>query len=261
MNVKILKKEAKTVLTESLAEVVGVTLLCAVLLAVLFPVYIVIIYDADDSTSLLATKFYLLATLILYKPLKVGYLNAFNAFLDRKERESGMIITNIFSFGFGPFLRNVGAMILVDMVIILKCFLFLIPGIIACYQYSMVPYILRDEKNLSITRAMRRSRDIMAGKKIKLFELQLRFLPLVILCIMTLGFLSLWLYPYYAAAQAAFYRQAKSEYDAMGRTSAISAEEATGKIEEDEVLIEVKPEKRNTTARNDYEDHYDRSER
>ncbi len=62
------------------------------------------------------------------------------------------------------------------------CFVFLwtllmvIPGIIAAYRYRLGPYCLRDDPDISVLEAFRRSKATMRGRKWELFSLDLSFL-------------------------------------------------------------------------------------
>jgi uncharacterized membrane protein len=87
--------------------------------------------------------------------------------------------------------------------------LFLIPGIIWAFAYSMVPYILDDEPQLSIVQTFRKSRLLMKGHKFDYFWLCLSFIGWGILSILTLGIGLLWLAPYLQTASAAFYEDLK----------------------------------------------------
>lgn len=88
--------------------------------------------------------------------------------------------------------------------IFLWSLLFLIPGIIAAYRYSMVPYLMAEFPDLGIMDAMRESKRLMKGNKWRLFCLELSFLGWGLLGALTvIG--SLWVVPYIQAAVAAFY--------------------------------------------------------
>jgi uncharacterized membrane protein len=114
--------------------------------------------------------------------------------------------------------------------------LFIIPGVIKAYSYSMTPYILAEHPEMTASEAITESRRIMDGNKWRLFCLSLSFigwsllcaLPVLIAVIIVSGvalatgslavFLlvipasipvfvgSLFLNPYVEAAWAAFYR-------------------------------------------------------
>ncbi len=83
--------------------------------------------------------------------------------------------------------------------------LFLIPGIIKSYSYSMALYIYKDNNNLSATECITKSRQLMDGNKFRYFCLQLSFIGWYFLCMFTFGIGYIWLVPYIQASTAAFY--------------------------------------------------------
>ena len=87
--------------------------------------------------------------------------------------------------------------------------LFLIPGFVKYYAYSMTPYIMAEKPNMSINDAITKSREIMKGHKWQLFLLDLSFTGWMILSALTLGLALVYVWPYYNAARAAFYKEIK----------------------------------------------------
>lgn len=86
---------------------------------------------------------------------------------------------------------------------------FLIPGIVMSYSYAMVNFVLADNPEMNARQALKESRRIMRGNRWKLFCLQMSFLGLAFLSILTLGIGLIWIVPYQQAAIAVFYREAK----------------------------------------------------
>lgn len=82
-----------------------------------------------------------------------------------------------------------------------------IPGIIASYKYSMVPYILAENPDLRPQEALDRSAALMNGNKLSLFCLHLSFIGWHLLCILSCGLGYIWLTPYINASVADFYRE------------------------------------------------------
>ena len=93
------------------------------------------------------------------------------------------------------------------MMVFLWSLLFVIPGIIASYRYSMTPYILAENMELSVMEAIAESKKMMRGNKFRLFCLELSFIGWDILAVLTLNIGDLWVHPYREAARAAFYRE------------------------------------------------------
>ncbi len=95
--------------------------------------------------------------------------------------------------------------LLVNVFTFLWSLLFVIPGIVKAYSYSMAFYIKCDHPEYSATQAIDESRKIMHGNKWKLFMLDLSFLGWAILAAFTFGIGTLWLTPYQTAARTEFY--------------------------------------------------------
>ena len=83
--------------------------------------------------------------------------------------------------------------------------LFIIPGIIAIYRYAMVPYLMAEFPELKVMDAMRESKRLMRGNKLRLFCLHFSFIGWQLLAVLTLGIGYLFVTPYYRTAEAAFY--------------------------------------------------------
>ena len=92
------------------------------------------------------------------------------------------------------------------VIIFLFTLLLIIPGIIAAYNYSLVPFIMLEDKNINVSESLKRSRLLMYGHRWQMFCLGFRFFGWAILCIFTLGIGLLWLIPYATTACWHFYR-------------------------------------------------------
>ncbi len=73
--------------------------------------------------------------------------------------------------------------------------------------YYPALYLLLDYPDLSARAALKKSRLLMKGEKLRLLYLELSFLPLWILALCSFGVAGLWVYAYRNAALAAFYRR------------------------------------------------------
>ena len=111
--------------------------------------------------------------------------------------------------GFNRFSDAFIAYVLVVVYVLLWTLLLIIPGIIAALGYSMTFYILADDPLIKPQEALRKSKSMMNGYKMKLFYLWLRFFLLFLLCILTLGIGLLWLIPYVHVTMAKFYDDIK----------------------------------------------------
>ncbi len=106
--------------------------------------------------------------------------------------------------------------------------LFIVPGIIKAYSYSMTTYILGDCPDVKAKDALKLSMRMMKGHKWQLFVLQLTFIGWDILTILTLGILGVfYVEPYKAITYAGFYDEIKNE---AIRTGAVTQDQLDGKV-------------------------------
>ena len=133
----------------------------------------------------------------------------------RNHREESVDLENLFDgFRGGRYTRVFCALFLVHLFTFLWTLLLIIPGIMKAFSYALTPYILLDEPELTAKQAISRSCEIMQGRRWKLFCLYLSFIGWGILCLLTFGIGFLWLAPYINASIAAFYEDARAEYEA-----------------------------------------------
>lgn len=157
-----------------------------------------------------ALGFTAIGTLIVIGPLSYGCAKSFLK-VARGEEEKvdiGRAIGDGFSDDAG---RNIISGILVTVFEFLWSLLFVIPGIVKSYSYSMTFYILQDRPELSANDAITESRKLMKGHKGKLFKLDLSFIGWYLLGLLCLGFGVLWVDPYHEMARAHFYQELKLE--------------------------------------------------
>ena len=126
--------------------------------------------------------------------------------IDGKDVEFGQIFSKASMFGKAFWLR-----LRMGIFTFLWTLLFIIPGIIKSYAYSMSGFILAENPEMTAKEAMQVSEKMMVGNKWRLFCLQFSFIGWQILCILSLGIGSLWLTPYTNAATAAFYDEISRE--------------------------------------------------
>ena len=96
--------------------------------------------------------------------------------------------------------------LLIALKVIAWSLLFVIPGIIAAYRYSMATYIMAENPTIAPSEAIERSKALMNGRKGDLFCLDLSFIGWALLGALTAGIGYLWLAPYMTVSHAAFYR-------------------------------------------------------
>ena len=84
--------------------------------------------------------------------------------------------------------------------------LLLIPGIVKHYAYSMTPFIMIENPQMTASEAITASKELMNGHKGELFMLDLSFIGWDILAGLTANIGCIFLSPYRHAAYAAFYK-------------------------------------------------------
>lgn len=95
--------------------------------------------------------------------------------------------------------------------ILLWTCLLIIPGIVKAYSYALTEYILLDDPSLKNNEAIEKSMEMMKGKKMKMFLLDLSFIGWILLSYLTLGLGFFLLAPYMYTARASFYEDLKAE--------------------------------------------------
>jgi uncharacterized membrane protein len=143
-------------------------------------------------------------TLIIGGPLALGAA-IFSLSISRGKEAR---LEQIFQ-GFNSFSTAFIAYLLIILYVLLWALLLIVPGIIAALGYYMTFYILADDPLIKPQDALKKSKSMMDGYKLKLFYLGLRFFLLALLCILTLGIGFLWLIPYVHITMAKFYDDIK----------------------------------------------------
>lgn len=144
---------------------------------------------------------YAIAMFIVGSAVQLGY-NRFNISL--YESSDAPKIETLFS-RFSYFGNAFALRLLMFVKTLLWSLLFVIPGIIAAYRYSMAPYIMAENPDMSASSAIEESKYLMSGNKWRLFCLQLSFIGWNILALLTAGIGGIFLIPYVSAAYTAFY--------------------------------------------------------
>lgn len=155
------------------------------------------------TPALISTALISLAlTIIVGSVVAVGYANFNIKLIDGKYASIG----DLFSY-FSHFKTVVLTALLKFAKVFLWTLLFIVPGIIASYNYALSDYLLAENPELSPSEALEMSKKIMYGNRLRLFCLELSFIGWAFLCVFTFGIGVLWLNPYQQAAIAAFYRE------------------------------------------------------
>lgn len=135
--------------------------------------------------------------------LSFGYLS----FCLNLSRARAAGVRDLFD-GFGIFFRLLWLSILYGLFVFLWSLLFVIPGIVAAYRYSMAFYLMFDDPGKSALDCLRESRALTQGHKGELFVLDLSFLGWWILCL--IPFVNVYVMPYYNLSRIGFYEALRS---------------------------------------------------
>ena len=160
----------------------------------------------------------LIAGVPLCSPAMQGGYLKYNVKLIRREYTN---VADVFD-GFSLFGKSLWLSIITGFFIYLWSLLFLIPGIIKSFSYSMAPYILAENPQMTAREALQASKDLMHGKKGQLFYLGLTFIGWFLLGAFSLGIAYIWIIPYIQATFAAFYD------DAIGGSNFQNAQQDIG---------------------------------
>ena len=125
-------------------------------------------------------------------------------------KSEGIEVKDLFS-GFSNAINAILLGILQAIFVFLWSLLFVIPGIIKSYAYSMSTFVLAENPDMSATDALKKSQEIMDGHKMEYFILQLSFIPWYLLVGITFGIAGLYVGPYVNATTANFYNAIKGE--------------------------------------------------
>lgn len=106
---------------------------------------------------------------------------------------------------------SIVAIFLKSIFIFLWTLLFVIPGIIKYYAYSMTPYIIAENPKIDFMDAIKKSEELMKGNKWRLFKLQLSFIGWFILALIPFGIGLIFLNPYYQLTVTNFYIDIRNE--------------------------------------------------
>ena len=133
--------------------------------------------------------------------VQLGYAKFLLMQHDRQDPNASLLFSKFNCFGDG-FLQH----LLRRIYVFLWSLLFVVPGIVASYSYSMTPFIMAEHPDMSASEAIAASKDMMQGHKGELFCLDLSFIGWSFLCGLTAGIGYIALNPYTNAARAVFYR-------------------------------------------------------
>ena len=146
-------------------------------------------------------------SLLVLVPLDFGYSVAFLRHMQGEPDDD--LVTRPFQ-AFKDYGRYLGTGLLMAVFVFLWALLLIIPGIIMSYAYAMTPYIMHEHTELSASECIAKSKQMMKGYKWKLFLMDLGFIGWLLLCVLTLGILTLWIQPWMECSHVKFYEELKA---------------------------------------------------
>ena len=111
--------------------------------------------------------------------------------------------------GFDDFWSAFKVTFLVGLFTFLWSLLFVIPGIVKTFAYSMSMYILAENKGKPALECINESKAMTNGHKMELFVLNLSFIGWLLLVTVTFGIAAIWVAPYMNATMANAYKWLK----------------------------------------------------
>lgn len=148
-----------------------------------------------------------LLRIFLFNPLEVGCFRFFN-----KNVENPPAPLAIIGEGFNDYGRVFITMLLRDLFIFLWTLLLIIPGFMKAYSYRLVPYIVKDNPELTPQEVLDLSTRMMAGNRWQAFLLDLSFIGWILLGVVTLNLGNIfWTNPYMQNTSAALYLKLKEQ--------------------------------------------------
>ena len=143
-------------------------------------------------------------TFIITPALSLG---VYKIYLKLTKKE-GFTIGDMFS-GFNQTGRALWLNILIVVFTWLWSLLFVIPGIVKSFAYSMAYLVLADNPEFTAREALNKSKEIMNGHKWDLFVLYLSFFWWYLLISITFGLAAIYVVPYINATIVNFYNSIK----------------------------------------------------
>lgn len=136
----------------------------------------------------------IIASVIITPAFSLSMVRVYFALIAGKELKA----TDAFT-GFDDFWSAFKVTFLVGLFTFLWSLLFVIPGIIKSYSYSMSMYILAENKGKPALECINESKAMTEGHKMDLFVLSLSFIGWALLGTITFGIAYIWVLPYMQA--------------------------------------------------------------
>ena len=167
----------------------------------LFPVLVIIIVNAINAALSRTYVGPIIVTGLLSVVSCRYFMNRVRGNIDPHQLETA--IDGVRDNFLGSMLTG----ILYNIFIAIGTMLFIIPGIIFGFSFSMAFYIINDHPEMTAMEALRESRRLMNGHKMQYFILNLSFIGWMLLGSLCFGVGTLWATAYMSTANAVFYEE------------------------------------------------------
>jgi len=147
-------------------------------------------------------------SMVVGGPLSVGFASFASKIGRSQGGEIGDLIINS-----DKMINSLAAYILYSIGIGFAMILLIIPGIILAIGWGFTFFILAEEENIDPIEALKKSWRITNGYKWDLFVFSLRFIPWIILAILTIGIGFIWLMPYMQVCYFKYYQELVEDID------------------------------------------------
>ena len=134
--------------------------------------------------------------------------------------KTGKVDLNTMFEPFRDYVRYLVGFLLQMVYTVLWTLLLIVPGIIKSISYAMMPFIMRENPEMTGEQAICLSMKMMEGHKMDYFLLALSFIGWALLAVITLGIGMIWLHPYMTTSIAAFYEEVKKDYQTRNAVAA-----------------------------------------
>ena len=195
-----LKEQAKAQLKGNVWKLFGITVVYMLISMVVS--WVASLVGGDGALTGIIS---LLGSIFVIYPAAMGLTKVF---LNVTYGDDPKVATLLDGFKIN-YINNVLLYVLISVFTTLWTLLFIIPGIIAAYSYTMAPYILLEHPELSAKEAIGYSKQMMKGHKFELFVLQLSFILWALLGIVTFGIAYIYVDPYITLTTTDFYHSIK----------------------------------------------------
>ena len=162
---------------------------------------LLLVFLLSDLIVGAASAVAVVGSVILFGPISYGMVKITHGVV-RGKSDGQVNFSDLFSGFSDDFLNTFLLGLLSEIFIFLWTLLFIIPGIVKSYSYSMAFHIQNDASDKDWNVCLTESRKMMNGHKWELFMLDLSFLGWYIVGALCCGIGTLWVIPYHQAARA-----------------------------------------------------------